>query len=86
MVARNHLPDTVTNALHHACSLVAEDCLKRRRQLPVQAREVGVTHADRNDPNEDLGVLKIRQFDIFDDERGPQAVSDRSRSLHGALS
>jgi hypothetical protein len=86
VVARTHLADALTNALHNTGSLVTEDCWKRRRQLPVSARNIGVTHTDRNDPNEYVGVLKIRQFDILDDEWGLQALSNRSRSLHGALS
>jgi hypothetical protein len=42
-----------------------------------------VADADRDNPDEHVCGLKIREFDFFDDEWAPQAVSDRGCALHG---
>jgi hypothetical protein len=51
----------------------------RRRQLPVSAVSFGVTHTDRNDPDEYAGVLTIRGFDIPAAARSVRPV-DASKS------
>jgi hypothetical protein len=59
---------------------------KRRGRLSVSARNVGVADADRDNPDEHVCVLEIREFDLFDDERAPQARCATAAVLFMALS
>jgi hypothetical protein len=78
VVSRDHLPHLVANALDDPGCLMTENRRKRRGQLAVSARNVGVADADRDNPNEHVCVLEIREFDIFDAERAVRAVRDGS--------
>jgi hypothetical protein len=85
VIPRDHLSDMVTDSFDDAGAFVPENRRKRRGQLPVSARNVGVADADRDNPDEHVGGLEIRQVDLFEDEWTLQAVSDRGCTLHGPL-
>ena len=73
----------VTDPFDNTGSLMTEDRRKRRGQLSVSARNVGMADADPGNPDEHVRVLELRELDLFDDERAAQAVNDRGCSLHG---
>ena len=83
MIPRGYLPDMVTDPFDNTGSLMTKDRRKRREQLSISARNVGMADADRDNPDQHVCVLEMGEFDLFDDEWAPQTVNDRGFTLHG---
>lgn len=82
MIPRGYLPYMLADPFDNTGSLMAKDRRKRRGQLPIPAPNVGMTDADRHNPDEHIRGLKIRELDLFNDKRAVQAVNNRGSGLH----
>jgi hypothetical protein len=82
MVARLQLADAASHLYDDSGSLMAIDCRKWSRDNLIARQRVGMAHAGADDPDEDLVVPRIIEFDVFEREVPALFAHDCCRNFH----